>query len=65
MCGFPAAELIRMRRQVADRANESQDPAFVSNCAGFVKGVDDLRLAHEDVDGCRCWYEALKGEGKK
>ncbi len=60
MCEFPAKELIRMRRQVSASADKSNDPAFVHKCCEFVRGTDELRLAHEDLTGCGCWYAALK-----
>lgn len=60
MCDFPAKELIRMRRQVATQADKSADPAFVRKCCEFVKDTDELRLAHEDLTGCGCWYQAEK-----
>jgi len=60
MCDFPAAELLRMRRQVAISADASNDTTFVRNAMQFAKGVDDVRLAHEDLTGCQCWYEAVK-----
>ena len=66
-CEFPAAQLVKMRREIAKQADMSSDPEFVSNCCNFVMAVDRLRLAHEDVNGCQCWYEHLglkKGTSK-
>jgi hypothetical protein len=64
MCNFPAAELQRMRRQMAWRAEMSNDHAFVEAAMRFVMGVDTLRLAHEEADDCLCWYEVVKAEAK-
>lgn len=57
-CDFPAEQLKKMRRELAERADKSSDQGFVSNCCNFIMAVDRLRLAHEDVDGCQCWYAA-------
>jgi hypothetical protein len=46
-----------MRREAAERANDEADPTPLMN---FVLAIDTLRAAHFDVDGCRCWEEAVK-----
>ena len=64
MCNFPASELVRLRRQVAEQADLSADPAFVENSAAFVLGVDRLRIAHEELTDCNCWYKAVTDASK-
>lgn len=59
-CDFPATQLIELRREISERADKSNDPYFVRSCCNFVLAVDLLRLAHEDVDGCQCWLEAVE-----
>jgi hypothetical protein len=56
-CNFPATVLLQMRREAAERANDEADPTPLMN---FVLAIDTLRAAHFDVDGCRCWEEAVK-----
>jgi len=62
MCKFPAAELLRMRRQLSRKADESDDQTFVRKVAEFVKATDDLRLAHADLTECNCWQRAIHAE---
>jgi hypothetical protein len=64
MCNFPAKDLHRMRRQMAWRAEMSNDPGFIEAAMRFVMGVDTLRLAHEEADECLCWYEVIEAEAK-
>lgn len=60
MCNFPAKELLRMRRQVASQADKSNDPHFVETAGRFLMGIDRLRMDHEELSGCGCWYEAVR-----
>jgi len=48
-----------MRREVSKMADASNSVEEVRNAAAFVKAVDDLRFAHEDLTGCGCWYAAV------
>ena len=59
-CDFPVAALKELRSQAAADADQSDDETFVRTACAFVLAVDRLRLAHEDLTGCKCWYEALK-----
>jgi len=59
-CRFPAAELIRMRRQLAAQADRSNDVVFVRNAMEFVRATDDLRIAHFELEDCLCWQEAVE-----
>lgn len=60
MCEFPASLLLKQSRQAADIADASDDPAKITYAAGFIKAVQDLRLYHEDLTGCTCWYDAVR-----
>lgn len=60
MCDFPAAMLYSQMRRVAHEADESHDPAKILYAAAYIKATNDLRLAHEDLTECQCWYEAIK-----
>lgn len=60
MCRFPAAELIRMRRQLAAQADRSNDAEFVRKVMAFVKAMDDLRIEHFELTDCLCWQEAVE-----
>jgi len=60
MCEFPSALLLRLTHEAAALADASNDPAKITYAAGFIKAVSDLRLWHEDLTGCTCWYETIK-----
>ena len=60
MCDFPAVVLKEARRKAAEDADKSADETFVRSACGFILAVDRLRLAHEELTGCKCWYEAGK-----
>ena len=62
MCKFPASELLRMRRQLARQADESDDDAFILKVAEFIKGTDIARLAHAELTECNCWQRAVHAE---
>jgi len=62
MCDFPAETLLRARRQICAQADNSRDPQVIQLAAQFVKGLDDMRLAHEELSGCGCWYSALRSD---
>ena len=59
MCDFPSETLLKMRRDVAVSADMQTDPAAVRAAMEFVSAVDRLRLAHEDLTGCPCWYSQV------
>ncbi len=59
MCDFPAKELLGLMRKAVTDAEASNDSAKLTYAAGYVKATCDLRLYHEDLTGCQCWYEAL------
>ena len=60
MCDFPARQLVAEMKRVAHEADESNSHATVLYACAFVKAVNDLRFAHEDLDECQCWYKALR-----
>lgn len=60
MCNFPALLLISEMRKIAREADKTNDPARILYAAAYVKATNDLRLAHEDLSECQCWYDALK-----
>jgi len=65
MCTFPAKELHAEMRRIAQLADESHDAAQIAFACCFVKATNDLRLSHEDITGCNCWYEAVEAAKEK
>lgn len=65
MCNFPAKELLAERKRIAALADTSDDPGFVSRASQFVLATDQLRMFHEDVTGCCCWYQAVRDTDRK
>jgi hypothetical protein len=59
MCDFPAKVLLGLMHQVAKDLDASNNPAQLTYAAGYLKATGDLRLFHEDLTGCQCWYEAV------
>lgn len=53
-CKFPAKQLAQYRAYALTCSKENPTVA-----AEIVLRIDQLRLAHEDLDGCRCWYDAI------
>lgn len=60
MCDFPAKQLLEQRRRISERASHMQDDTLISACAEFVLRCDQLRLLHEQITECECWYDALR-----
>ncbi len=60
MCDFPAKVLLKIRRDVAVSADRTQDMETIRSQAAFVMAVDQLRIAHEELTNCRCWYEEIE-----
>lgn len=58
-CSFPARILAAEMHRVAREADLSQDSVQIMYACAYVKATCDLRLAHEDLTGCQCWYEAV------
>lgn len=59
MCNFPSRQLLAEMHKAASLADKSDDPAMLTYACGFIKAAGDLRMAHEDLTGCGCWYEAV------
>jgi hypothetical protein len=51
-----------MRRQLVRQADASQDDVFIRQVMAFVKGTDDLRIAHFELTECTCWIRAVEAE---
>lgn len=64
-CSFPAIILLAEMRRVAREADSSRDSAQIAYAACYVKATNDLRLAHEDITGCDCWYRAIEWMDKR
>lgn len=60
MCDFPAKQLIAEQRRICAEADKTDDPARVSDAADYVRLTNMLRLRHEDLTECRCWYSAVQ-----
>jgi hypothetical protein len=60
MCEFPSKALLKLSRHVAKQADASDDPGVLRSACEFIRTVQELRLLHEDLTQCQCWYEAVK-----
>ena len=60
MCDFPAKKLLDEQRRVCREADESHDMAKIHRAAQYVQGTYRLRICHEELTGCKCWYEAVE-----
>ncbi len=54
-CNFPSKELRAYRQELAMLADATPDDRLVP-LMNLVMAIDSLRLDHEALDGCRCWY---------
>jgi hypothetical protein len=63
-CVFPGKELRAYRRSLVDQVSklEALDPSGESihdqlkQIGRQIRAIDKLRLDHEELDGCKCWY---------
>jgi len=59
-CSFPAEQLLKYRRELVKTADrlppESQELRDVMASA---LSIDHLRILHECITGCQCWYDAI------
>jgi hypothetical protein len=59
-CSFPATQLLEYRRELvkmADRLDpESQE---LRDAMASALAIDQLRILHEGITNCQCWYLAL------
>jgi len=60
MCTFPAKELLESLHDALSYAVDSNEPAKMTYAMGFIKAIDDVRMFHEDLTGCECWYQAIE-----
>jgi hypothetical protein len=61
MCEFPAAELAAYSRRLAREADQIPEERVgdIRLRTQAVLAIQQLRLAHEDIDECLCWYRAI------
>lgn len=66
LCSFPAAQLLKYRRELSILA-EGMDPESqqLHDAMGSCLAIDQLRILHEGITGCQCWYEAIGADAKK
>ena len=61
VCDFPSAALLAFRRRIAIQADRESDPNRMRDIMNAVLKIDQLRMLHEDIDGCNCFVrEALR-----
>jgi hypothetical protein len=63
-CNFPSAALLAYKRQLAIECDRELDESNRRHRMTTVMAIETLRMMHEDIDGCQCWYEAV-GEVKR
>lgn len=62
-CSFPAAQLLEYRRELSRLANHMHpDSCELRDAMASCLAIDNLRILHEGITDCQCWYEALKGK---
>ena len=54
-CDFPSANLLAFRRRIVNQADRETDPIRQRDIMNAVLKIDQLRILHEDIDGCNCW----------
>lgn len=65
LCDFPAAQLLIYRRNLAHRADTMVDGPELRDAMASCLAIDHLRILHEGITGCQCWYEAIAEAAKK
>lgn len=60
MCQFPALALVREMRRVCALADLADDPKRIQDAAEYVRLTNMLRLHHEDLTDCHCWFHAVQ-----
>lgn len=61
-CSFPAKALLDMRRRAAEEADASTDQQKLIELCEYIKTIEQLRIQHEELSGCRCWYLLLTND---
>ncbi|AXC12748.1 hypothetical protein ACPOL_3463 [Acidisarcina polymorpha] len=54
-CEFPAIQLRKYRKTLAQLAS-ALPSAQVAPIMTAILSIENLRLHHETIDGCGCWY---------
>jgi hypothetical protein len=58
-CTFHASRWLAVRREIAKLADESKDNSLIAECAKMCLAIENMRLDHEEVTLCKCWYMAI------
>jgi hypothetical protein len=58
-CLLPSQTLVLIRRQAAKDADTAAKRERRAAFAKFVLLVERLRIVHEELTGCQCWYDAV------
>lgn len=58
-CTFPSKELVAESRRMGKLADSTNELQVSVNCAEFCQRVMQLRILHEEITGCGCWYRAV------
>jgi hypothetical protein len=64
-CEFPSKQLHAERWKAIHIASSTRDHEVVDRAMKVVLAIDNLRLAHEDLTDCQCWYSAVKEAEEK
>lgn len=59
LCDFPSEQLLAYRRRLSTQADREDQMDKVRDMMHAVMKIDQLRMLHEDIDGCNCWCEAV------
>lgn len=59
VCDFPSAELLAYRKRIVYQADRETDPGRQRDIMNAVLKIDQLRILHEDIDGCNCFVRAV------
>lgn len=59
-CEFPSAQLLEYRREIVRVADQlTSDSPELRDILASALAIDQLRILHEGITGCQCWYKAL------
>lgn len=59
-CDFPAAQLLEYRRTLVKLADTlPSDSQELRDCMASALAIDHLRILHEGITQCQCWYQAV------
>jgi hypothetical protein len=54
-CDFPSSALLSYRQRLVNQADRETDPNRQRDIMNAVLKINQLRILHEDIDGCNCW----------